>query len=141
MNPNPAPIRFDHERLKVCHLSLEFVRWVTPMLDRIPSKLAVHGQLDRASTSTPLNIAEGNGRYTSADRCRFFDIARGSALECAAALGVAVAKGVLTDADVDHGKSDLAEVVSMLVGLIRSNSKDRLYEDTVQYRVESQNPE
>src|SRR5258708_32216185 len=116
MSTNPTPIRFDHERLRVYHLSLQFVRKVTPMMERIPSKLAVHGQLDRASTSTPLNIAEGNGRYTSADRCRFFDIARGSALECAAALGVAVAEGVLTDAGVDHGKSDLAHVVTRLGG-------------------------
>jgi len=33
-----------------------------------------------------LNIAEGNGRFTSPDRCRFFDTARGSVLECAACL-------------------------------------------------------
>src|SRR6266571_3398803 len=40
-------------------------------------------QLDRASTSVSLNIAEGNGKFTSPDRCRFFDNARGSALESA----------------------------------------------------------
>src|SRR5258708_14904963 len=125
MSTNPTPIRFDHERLRVYHLSLQFVRKVTPMMERIPTKLAVHGQLDRASTSTPLNIAEGNGRYTSADRCHFFDIARGSALECAAALDVAVAKGVVPEADVDPRKSDLAEIVSMLFGLIPSNSEDQ----------------
>ena len=42
--------------------------------------------------SLELNIAEGNGKYTSADRCRFFDTARASALECAACLDVLVAK-------------------------------------------------
>ncbi|WP_372370960.1 four helix bundle protein [Candidatus Uabimicrobium sp. HlEnr_7] len=36
-------------------------------------------QLDRASTSIVLNIAEENGKYTPKDR--YFDIARGSALE------------------------------------------------------------
>jgi hypothetical protein len=30
-----------------------------------------------------LNIPEGNGRFTSPDRCKFFDVARGSGLECA----------------------------------------------------------
>ena len=47
----------------------------------------VKDQLDRASTSIPLNIAEGNGKYTLKDRCRFFDTAHGSALECARRTG------------------------------------------------------
>src|SRR6266581_9712312 len=73
--------RFDHEKLNVYHRSLRFITWTTELLERVSPKLSVHGQLDRASTSIPLNIAEGNGRFTSADRCRFFDIARGSTLE------------------------------------------------------------
>jgi four helix bundle protein len=40
-------------------------------------------QLRRASQSISPNIAEGNGKGTNGDRCRFFAIARGSALECA----------------------------------------------------------
>src|SRR6267378_298135 len=130
-------IRFDHEKLNVYHRSLKFITWTTDILERVPSKLSVHGQLDRASTSIPLNIAEGNGRFSSADRCRFFDIARGSTLECAAALDVLVAKKVLTEADIDSGKADLAEMTSMLVGLIRSNSEARLHEDAVPYGAEA----
>ncbi|MBW2283644.1 MAG: four helix bundle protein [Deltaproteobacteria bacterium] len=41
-------------------------------------------QLLRASQSIPQIIAEGNGKGTKADRRRFFEIARGSVLECAA---------------------------------------------------------
>lgn len=83
---------FDHEKLKVYQESIRFVCWADERLLKIPRTLAAHNQLDRASTSIPLNIAEGNGKYTDADRCRFFDIARGSALECAACLDVLVAK-------------------------------------------------
>ena len=36
----------------------------------------------------PLNIAEGNGKFSTIDRARFLEIARGSALECAACLDV-----------------------------------------------------
>jgi four helix bundle protein len=84
--------------------------------------------LDRASTSIPLNIAEGNGKFTKPDRCRFFDNARGSALECAAALDVLVAKARLGVDEILPGKDRLRGVVSMLVGLIRANSDYRLHE-------------
>ena len=85
--------------------------------------------MDRASTSSPLNLAEGNGKFTSADRCRYFDIARGSALECAACLDVLVAKKKLSAGDVAEGKMMLVEIVSMLVGLVKSNSETRVYEE------------
>src|SRR5438046_3273953 len=68
-------------------------------LDRLPGNVSVRNQLDRASTSVPLNIAEGNGKFTSPDRCRFFDNSRGSALESAACLDVMVAKRFVSAAD------------------------------------------
>ena len=77
-------------------------------------------QLDRASTSVPLNIAEGNGKFAVKDRCRFLDFARGSALECAACLDVLVAKQLCDEVAIRSGKQQLLEVVSMLMGLISS---------------------
>ena len=120
----------DHEKLQVYQRSLAFISWADPLLDRLPKKLSVRDQLDRAGTSIPLNIAEGNGKFTSADRCRFFDIARGSALECSACLDVLVAKGKAVASEIEKGKDMLVEIVSMLVGLIRANSADRLFEDS-----------
>jgi four helix bundle protein len=129
------PSRFDHEKLSVYQRSLQFVVWVTELLEHIPTKLSAHSQIERASTSIPLNIAEGNGRHNAADRCRFFDIARGSALECAAALDVLVARKILTEKDTESGKAQLIEIVNVLVGLIRSNSETRLHEDEIPYKV------
>jgi len=126
---------FDHEKLAAYQLSIRLVGWVTEILESVPKSLAVHDQLDRASTSIPLNIAEGNGKFTSPDRCRFFDNARGSALECAAALDVLVAKKKTNEAQIEPGKEMLHRIVSTLVGLIRSNSPDRMHEDAVEYRV------
>ena len=122
---------FDHEKLDVYQESIRFVSWADELLSEIPKSFAVHSQLDRASTSIPLNIAEGNGKYTEADRCRFFDIARGSALESAACLDVLVAKKRIEEAD--FGKAILVGVVSMLVGLIRSTSPSRSHEDSAEY--------
>jgi hypothetical protein len=66
-----------------------------PSLKRLPAKLAAKDQLDRASTSIVLNLAEGNGKRSHPDRCRYFDIARGSALECAACLDVLGTEGTV----------------------------------------------
>ena len=126
---------FDHEKLDVYQEAVVFVKWVDDLLEGIPKSLAVHNQLDRASTSIPLNIAEGNGKYTAADRCRFFDIARGSALECAACLDVLVAKKRIDSGD--SGKAILVRIVSMLVGLIRRTSPSRVHEGPADYCASS----
>jgi four helix bundle protein len=110
---------FDHERLKVYKASVEFAAWLSSLLEGFPKPGGVKDQLDRASTSIPLNIAEGNGKYTIKDRCRFFDIARGSALECAAGLDVLVAKRKLSDEQIEFGKEQLQQIVRMLIGLMK----------------------
>lgn len=122
---------FDHEKLDVYQASIEFVSWADELLDQLPKGLAVTNQLDRASTSIPLNLAERNGKFTDKDRCRFFDIARGSALECAACLDVLTAKKRISCAD--EGKAQLVRIVSMLVGLIRSTSQNRVFEEQGEY--------
>ncbi len=129
-------IYFDHERLNVYQESLEFIRWVEPILQKISKTGAVRDQLDRASTSVPLNIAEGNGKFTAPDRCRFFDIARGSSLESAACLDVLFIKKKLSENELHQGKERLHGIVSMLVGLIRSNSPDRLHDKAPEYKVD-----
>jgi four helix bundle protein len=50
---------FDHEKLDVYQESIRFVSSVDELLEEVPRGLAVHNQLDRASASIPLNIAEG----------------------------------------------------------------------------------
>ncbi len=128
-------IYFDHEKLDAYKRALAFAQWSEGILERLPKSAAVHGQLDRARTSIVLNIPEGNGRFTPADRCRFFDIARGSGLESAGCLDLILIKGLLSDAELDQGKALLKDIVSLLVGLIRSNSPDRLHEGAVAYRA------
>jgi four helix bundle protein len=128
---------FDHEKLKVYRQAVAFVAWCDEIMPRCPDKAAVKDQLDRASTSIPLNIAEGNSKWSSRDRCRFLEIARGSAVECAACLDVLVAKKRLTVDDVEPGKKQLYEIVSMLVGLIQSVSS-RVGEEPAVYAVEGE---
>jgi four helix bundle protein len=64
-----------------------------------------------------LNIAEGNGRRGSADRRRFFDIVRGSALECAATQDVLQIGGAFSSSKNEKGKRLLIRIVAMLIKL------------------------
>ena len=112
-----ARIFFDHEKLDVYQESIGFVAWLTPILESLTKSGDVRDQLDRASTSIPLNIAEGNGRYSSKDRSRFLDTAYGSALECAASLDALVAKKKLELNVAESGKELLSRIVRMLLGL------------------------
>jgi len=124
---------FDHEKLIVYSKSVEFIAWVTDVLQEVPKSLSVWDQLDRASTSMPLNIAEGTGKFTAPDKTRYYDSARGSALECAACLDVLVSKKILTPERIIPGKELLGPIVSMLFGLIKSAAPNRLYEESPDY--------
>lgn len=133
------PQQFDHEKLNVYHEALRFVALATDLLSRVPKNLAVQNQLDRASTAIPLNIAEGTGKWTPADRCRYYDIARGSALECAACLDVLVVKKVLAREEITEAKASLFAIVSMLVGLIKAVSPSRVLEEAETFGGEHRN--
>jgi four helix bundle protein len=110
---------FDHEKLDVYQESIAFCGWVGDLLSDIPSKAAAKDQLDRASTSLPLNIAEGNGKFSDADRSRFLEIARGSALECAACLDVLVVRKLISAERSVPAKEQLVRIVNMLMGMLK----------------------
>src|SRR3954463_11117960 len=116
MTPPPY---FDHEKLDVYRKSIAFCAWVGEFLPQITQKTAAKDQLDRASTSIPLNIAEGNGKFSVKDRARFFDIARGSAVESAASLDVLVSRKLTTETHVVPAKEQLVQIVNMLMGLLK----------------------
>ncbi len=117
---------FDHEKLRAYQEALKFCAWAGPVVDSLPVKLAARDQLDRASTSIVLNLAEGNGKRSHADRCRYLDIARGSALECAACLDVLQVRNHLALEPCKQGKTVLLGVVSLIAGLIaRFSAVDR----------------
>jgi len=118
-----SPPMFDHEKLDVYHLELQFIAWVADLLEegsrKATGKIAeACDQLDRASLSALLNTAEGSGKRQRQGRAKFFDDARGSANECMACLDALIAKRVTTEDRIMDGKKMLVRVVSMLCRLI-----------------------
>ena len=75
-------------------------------------------QLDRASISIVLNIAEGCGRRSPADKARFYSMARGSATECAAILDLLGVRGLVDDRLRKRARALLVRVVQMLTRLV-----------------------
>ena len=126
-------MRFDHEKLDVYRVSLDFVRVATAITKVIPAdQRHMRDQLLRAASSIPLNIAEGNGKLSFGERRRYFEIARGSAMECAAALDILVACGVLEPTAIIAEKDILVRIVSMITKLADARSS-RVREDTADY--------
>jgi hypothetical protein len=68
----------------------------------------------RASQSIPLNTAEGNGKAAEADRRKGFEIARGSALECAAIQDVLVVGKALEENKSRERKIEWDRMEAML---------------------------
>ena len=115
---NATPVLLDHERLDAFQVALEFAAMV-PALTKA-ARPALRDQLERASSSVALTLAEGCARRTRRDRHHFFSIAQGSAMECAAALDILRVTGHLAAADATRAKHKLTRIVQMLVGLRRS---------------------
>ena len=106
-----------HENLDVYRVSLEYVGWVYEFCETVNGHRSAKDQLIRASQSIPLNIAEGNGRVTDGDRRRFFEIARGSALECGAVQDILQIYGAITIEENVKRKRLLDRIVAMLTKL------------------------
>ena len=106
------------QRLDVYRCAVKFLGLAAMIASRVPRG---HGdlvdQLRRASLSISLNIAEGTGRH-GRDAMRFYSIARGSALECAAILDAVDSLALISDADYEQERALLERIVAMLTKMV-----------------------
>ena len=109
--PAPTTESFDFERLDAYRLARVHLEQVVGIRTLVKAK----DQLDRASESILLNIAEGSGKLQgSKDRRRFYRIALGSAKECACAWSILHIRGHVDDQQATQARSVLLRVVAML---------------------------
>jgi len=104
--------QLDANRLHVYHVALELhclCSTLVATLNRI-----IKDQLERASLSVVLNIAEAGGRRSRREKARYYAIARGSATEVAALLDVLVLRRLASPAAVRAGRRLAIRVVQML---------------------------
>ena len=112
---------FDHERLDVYTAAMDFVALAQVITHALP---AGHGeladQLRRASMSIVLDIAEGAGEFSKADKARFYRIARRSGTECAAIVEIGRRLESIAPTHADDARELLLRIVSMLTSLVRA---------------------
>jgi four helix bundle protein len=114
---------FGFQKLDVYRCAVTFLGLAQALAEQVPGgHSALADQLRRAALSVPLNIAEGSGKGTMEDReaRRFYAIARGSALECAAIVDALQALQFVPAAEADNAHELLERIVSMLTKMARA---------------------
>lgn len=110
---------FDHEKLDVYQVAIEFVAHANDFVEQLPrGRGYLADQLQRAALSIVLNIAEGAGKFSPADKAVFYTRARASATECAAVLDVC--QKLKLAQSIEDDKAILDRVSQMLTKLIKS---------------------
>ncbi|MGE3850808.1 MAG: four helix bundle protein [Planctomycetota bacterium] len=112
---------FDHDRLSVYQKAVAFLIVADEIADELPrGRSYLKDQLHRAAVSILLNIAEGAGEFATMEKARFYRMARRSATESAAVLDACRMLKLAEEARCAAGRSQLLEIVSMLVQMIRN---------------------
>lgn len=116
-------VKFSFEDLEVWRKAVDFAIKVINLTEKI-NTLRKHyrliEQLEAASTSVALNIAEGEGRYSKKEFIQFLYIARGSLYETITLLIIFRKKNWINDAQLEEILSFGDEIGKMLSSLINS---------------------
>lgn len=80
----------------------------------------IRDQFKRASISIVINIAEGSGKFSKADKRNFYTISRGSVYECVSLLELIFDEGQIIKNQFDDFYQKFETLSKMLLGLINS---------------------
>jgi four helix bundle protein len=112
---------FDHEKLDVYKMAVEFVELADEISDDLPKgRHYLVDQIRRAAASIVLNIAEGAGEYSGPEKARFYRMAKRSTTECAAIIDVFDKLKLIDSNAVRKSKDSLLRIVQMLVKLVQA---------------------
>jgi len=112
---------FDFEKLEVYKKAKELNKEILKFLKenkQIDSYL--RDQLRRASISMVINIAEGSGKFSKADKKNFYTIARGSVYECVSLFEIIFEEKQISKELFDNFYNKFEIISKMLLGLINS---------------------
>ena len=119
---------FAFEKLSVYQKAIEFGTTVIGAVERLSAPrnhFRLIEQLEAATTSVAMNIAEGKGRYSKKEFRHFLYIARGSLYETIALLQILLKLQWIDLKSYQNIYVDAEEISKMLSGLISSIAKNK----------------
>ena len=114
---------FSFQELKVWQKSILFAKKVILLIDKLDTDRKHYRlieQLESASTSVAMNIAEGKWRQTTKEFIQYLYIARGSLFEVITLLIIIHKIGWLNKETLNELEKDAVEITKMLNSLIKS---------------------
>ena len=117
---------FGFEELEVWRKAIDFADYVINLTENIETNrrhFRLIEQLEAASTSIAMNIAEGKGRYSKKEFIQFLYISRGSLYECITLLIIFKKRSWISEQELSNLEANAKEIACMLTGLIKSIRK------------------
>jgi four helix bundle protein len=112
---------FDFEKLDVYRKAKDLNKDVLKLLrENKDIDSYIKDQLRRASISVVINIAEGSGKFSRADKRNFYTIARGSVYESVPLAGIIFEENKIGKDEFDDFYQRFEDISKMLLGLINS---------------------
>lgn len=111
---------FDFQKLEVYKNAKLFHISCRKIIETHKLPVYTNNQLGRASLSIALNIAEGAGKFSKADRRHFFITARASVYECVAILDILHDELILNDEIFELRLKSADELSRILLTMIRN---------------------
>lgn len=108
----------EYEKLEVYQVTLSYIKIGIQKIAAVNGYAELKSQIRRASFSIALNIAEGAGKRTKNDKRKFYQIAKGSAMESAAAFDIMYKINLISKNEHKELKAYAHRIVSMLSKLI-----------------------
>lgn len=111
---------FDFHKLNVYQQTKALNKKILSFLSTAKVDTYIKDQLKRASLSIGINIAEGSGRFSKADKRNFYTIARGSVYECVSLLEILKDMNLIEEIQYNSFYTEYESISKMLLGLINS---------------------
>lgn len=113
---------FKFENLKVWQSAVELSGQISELTEEFPKKemFVLTSQIQRASDSIALNIAEGSTGQTNPEFKRFLSFSLRSAIEVVSCLHLAKRRNLIDEKQFDHFYSYLTELIKSIQALRNS---------------------